>query len=318
MISVAEQFGSLRTTLGNLLGIYTLTRWIRTLLARLTGRPPPADATSLTPANFFAFSGAGNAGIPKDPNAPPKPSKKPFFVFLLAVFGLPYLMGKLIKALARSQEEALAREQQQLALANGQPVEIGPDGQPLPHQQNTNGAVGGGLDPSKLDFCRVLFDFPPPEAVANGSFNSDLDLQVKKGDLVAVLDKSDPTAEGGSGGKEGSWWRCRARDGRMGWLPGVYLETIQRRPQPQQAITSGSQVGGSSRANTMPASVSFAGSRAQTLKSSTVDGVKSSPASRTGTMTKGAADGKGGISAKDASSKGEGVESFQKAWVNER
>jgi peroxin-13 len=29
--------------------------------------------------------------------APAKPSKKPFFMFLIALFGLPYLMGKLIK-----------------------------------------------------------------------------------------------------------------------------------------------------------------------------------------------------------------------------
>ena len=57
MVSVAEQFGNLRHTLGSVLGIYTLIRWIRTLLARLTGQPPPARSTDLTPAKFAAFSG---------------------------------------------------------------------------------------------------------------------------------------------------------------------------------------------------------------------------------------------------------------------
>ena len=62
MVSVAEQFSTLKTTLGSILGIFTLLRWIRTLLAKITGRPPPADATSLTPGNFAKF-----AGLPEPP-----------------------------------------------------------------------------------------------------------------------------------------------------------------------------------------------------------------------------------------------------------
>ncbi|KAJ5664609.1 hypothetical protein N7462_011422 [Penicillium macrosclerotiorum] len=211
MVSVAEQFGNLRNTLGSALGIFTIIRWFRTLIAKLTGRPPPADATSLTPAAFAAFMGGRSAPatLPDGSPAPAKPSKKPFFMFLVAVFGLPYLMGKLIKVMARSQEEE-ARRRQQL---------IGPNGEP----QSTS------LDPSKLDFCRVIYDYSPETQESNG-----IDLAVKKGDIVAVLSKSDPM------GNASEWWRCRARDGRVGYLPGPYLETIQRRPA-QQAITSGSE-----------------------------------------------------------------------------
>ncbi len=39
----------------SILGIFTLIRWIRTLIAKITGRPPPADATALTPAAFARF-----------------------------------------------------------------------------------------------------------------------------------------------------------------------------------------------------------------------------------------------------------------------
>ncbi|KAL4902611.1 Peroxin 13, N-terminal region-domain-containing protein [Aspergillus multicolor] len=212
MVSVAEQFGNLRNTLGSALGIFTLIRWFRTLIAKITGRPPPADATALTPAAFAAFMG-GRASLPDGSPAPPRPSRKPFLMFLIALFGLPYLMGKLIKSLARSQEE----QRQKMMVANGE-------------QQ-------GALDPSKLDFCRVLYDYTPESQEANG-----IDLAVKKGDIVAVLSKSDPM------GNASEWWRCRARDGRVGYLPGPYLETIQRKPQ-QQAITTGSEA--SSRANTM-------------------------------------------------------------------
>lgn len=214
MVSVAEQLGNLRNTLGSALGIFTIIRWFRTLIAKITGRPPPADATALTPSAFAAFlSGrSAPATLPDGTPAPPKPSKKPFFMFLVAVFGLPYLMGKLIKTLARSQE---AQRRQLMVGANGEP----------------SGQSSAPLDPSKLDFCRVLYDYTPESQESTG-----IDLAVKKGDIVAVLSKSDPM------GNASEWWRCRARDGRVGYLPGPYLETIQRRPTPQ-AITSGSSSG---------------------------------------------------------------------------
>jgi peroxin-13 len=231
MVSVAEQFGNLRQTLGSVLGIFTIMRWIRTAIAKLTGRPLPASGKELTVGNFAAFNGGG-VGADGGPTA--KPSKKPFVVFMLAAFGLPYLMGKLIKALARSQEEEEKRKMAENPQAYGE--------QPI--------------DPNKLEFCRVLYDFTPD---ANANAVQGLDLAVKKGDMVAVLSKSDPL------GNPSEWWRCRSRDGRMGYLPGVYLEVIQRKQQAQ--ITSGSQAGGS-----------LPGSRAQTMTSSTVSG------SRTGTM----------------------------------
>jgi peroxin-13 len=127
-------------------------------------------------------------------------------------------MGKLIKALARSQEE----EEKRKMLENPQ--------------------AGQPIDPNKLEFCRALYDFTP-----NANMQG-MDLSVKKGDMVAVLSKSDPM------GNASEWWQCRSRDGRKGYLPGIYLETIQRK-QPAQ-ITSGSQSG------------SAAGSRTQTMTSS--------------------------------------------------
>jgi peroxin-13 len=208
MVSVAEQFGNLRTTLGSVLGIYTLIRWFKTLIAKITGRPPPADAMSLTPSAFSAFLSGRSAPptLPDGSPAPPRPSRKPFFMFIIAVFGLPYLMGKLIRSLSRSQEEEARRQQ----------LAIGPAGE----TQNAP------LDPSKLDFCRVLYDYTPDAQNTAG-----VDLAVKKGDVVAVLGKSDPM------GNPSEWWRCRARDGGVGYLPSPYLETIQRRAA-QAAITA--------------------------------------------------------------------------------
>ncbi|TDZ20402.1 Peroxisomal membrane protein PAS20 [Colletotrichum orbiculare MAFF 240422] len=201
MVSVAEQFSNLRDTLGSILGIFTLMRWIRTLIAKITGRPPPADATALTPAAFARFEGRQPIGPDGAPLGPPKASRKPLFFFLLAAFGLPYLMRQMINTMAASAEE---EERRRMAMAGEQQV----------------------LDPSKLDYCQVLYDFTPQA----GNAVKDVDMEVRKGDLVAVLSKSDPL------GNPSEWWKCRARDGRMGYLPSTYLEVIRRAGQPLAAI----------------------------------------------------------------------------------
>ncbi|KAI5798842.1 Peroxin 13, N-terminal region-domain-containing protein [Geopyxis carbonaria] len=204
MVRVAEQVGNLRNTLGSILGIFTIIRWAKIALAKITGRPLPASAGDLTAANFASFEGRST------PGTPPRPSKKPFFFFVAAVFGLPYLMGKLIRSLAAKQEQ---EERKRMAETPGQQ-----------------------MDPSKLEFCRVMFDFTPE--AQNG-----IELEVKKGDLVAVLSKADPM------GNPSQWWRCRARDSRVGYLPSPYLESIQRKDQAgQKQLTTG---GGESRTSTM-------------------------------------------------------------------
>lgn len=201
MVSVAEQFSNLRDTLGSILGIFTLMRWIRTLIAKITGRPPPADATALTPAAFAKFEGRPPIGPDGAPLGPPKASRKPLFFFILAAFGLPYLMRKMINTMAQSAEE---EERRRMALAGEQQA----------------------LDPSKLDYCRVMYDFTPQA----GNAVKDVDMEVRKGELIAVLSKSDPM------GNPSEWWRCRARNGRMGYLPSTYLEVIKRPGQPLAAI----------------------------------------------------------------------------------
>jgi peroxin-13 len=166
-------------------------------------------------------------------------------MFAVAVFGLPYLMGKLIRALARSQEAEQLRQQQLMASqAGGSELIMNPaTGQPEP----------APIDPRKLDFCRVLYDYTPQQQ-SNG-----IDLAVKKGDLVAVLSKTDPM------GNASEWWRCRARDGKVGYLPSPYLETIQRRPV-QAAITAGSAPG--SRTATLVGSDSAERTKSLTLSTS--------------------------------------------------
>jgi SH3 domain len=76
------------------------------------------------------------------------------------------------------------------------------------------------IDPSKLDFCRVLWDYAPEAGVELPG----VDITVRKGDIIAVLSRSDPE------GNPSEWWKCRTRDARIGYLPAVYLEL---RPVPK-------------------------------------------------------------------------------------
>ena len=215
MVSVAEQFGNLRDTLGSILGIFTLMRWIRTLIAKITGRPPPADAMALTPAAFARFEGRATA--PDGSPIPPKASRKPLFFFVLAAFGLPYLMSKVIKSLAASHEQEEKRLQQQ-ALEQQQP-----------------------LDPAKLEFCRLLYDFLPQP-------NTGVELEARKGDLVAVLSKNDPA------GNPSEWWQCRARNGQQGYLPSTYLEILKRSTQEVKKIKAAAE-SETSRANSLVSTI---------------------------------------------------------------
>ena len=140
-------------------------------------------------------------------------------------------MSKLIRSLASQQSQQLALQPQ-----NNKPI-----------------------DPSQLLFCRVLYDYTPP----NPSAAEGIDLQVKKGDLVAVLSQEDPA------GNPSEWWRCRSRDGKVGYLPGVYLQSIVRPQQPQKDVKAIEKVGDEQevgRAKTMSDSSVEGGSRANSLK----------------------------------------------------
>ena len=156
-------------------------------------------------------------------------------------------MTKLIRSLARHNENQNSDPINQLIL--------GPDGQPLPDQQQPHKPI----DPSKLDFCRLLYDYTPESAAQGQTPTAGIDLAVKKGDLVAVLSKSDPM------GNASDWWRCRARDGRVGYLPGLYLETIQRRPIQPKEIEDGSRI------NTMTSLAGGSGSEASRANSMKVE-----------------------------------------------
>jgi len=193
MVGVAEQFGQLRNALGSVLGIFGLLRWLRELI---TGRPStPAGRMN---HEFREFINGRPVQGPIGP-PPPKTSRKPIIIFLLAIFGIPYAMTKLIRIL---QERARAQ-----AVANGQllPGQLPP------------------LDPSALTFARALYPFTPTNPT---------ELGLKESEIVAIMGKLDPRTGAEVDPRmevEGEWWKGRTRDGREGWFPRKFVEVLERR-----------------------------------------------------------------------------------------
>lgn len=190
MVSVAEQFGHLKNSLGSVLGIFALVRYVRSFVSTVTGRPIAGSGAQITASDFAKF--AANGGAASAPKRP-RPSFRPLVIFLAAVFGFPYLLSKLIRAMAARQENRLLMD------SNG-----------------VNSSVSS-IDPSQLEFCRALYDFVPE--------NPQLELELRKGDLVAILSRNDPL------GNPSQWWRVRTRDGRSGYIPSTYVELIPKRIQ---------------------------------------------------------------------------------------
>ncbi|KAG2359540.1 Peroxin 13, N-terminal region-domain-containing protein [Suillus spraguei] len=190
MVGVVEQFSHLRNALGSVLGLFGLLRWMKKLI---TGRP---SSTSIQ-GEFREFISGKPVQGPMGP-PPIKPSRKPLIIFLLAIFGIPYAMTKLIKIL---NEHAMQQQQAQ----------IGPGG-PL-----------GPLDPSTLSFARALYPF---------TSSSPSELALKENEIVAIMGKLDPSTGVEVDPRldvESEWWKGRTREGREGWFPKKWVEVLERR-----------------------------------------------------------------------------------------
>lgn len=158
MIGVADQLGSLKTYLGQVLGVFSIVRLGRRVLNWLRGKghAPPAGWANEWSA---ALNGHGASGRGSSAPGQGRPSVKPLLLFLMSAVGLPYLMNRLIKLLIAQQQA------QQPQLVDGQP-----------------------LDPSKLTFARAKWEFRGTE---------EWELQLARDEIVAIMEVRDNNGDGG-------------------------------------------------------------------------------------------------------------------------
>ncbi|KAA1473613.1 hypothetical protein DENSPDRAFT_780207 [Dentipellis sp. KUC8613] len=204
LAGVVDQFAQLRNALGSILGLFGLVRWMRDLLLGRAGQGMRGE--------FREFVKGRPVQGPRAPPPPPAPkaSKKPLVFFLVAIFGIPYAMHRLVRILA----ERAAQQQQQQPQPAGMLIGAGP------------GAGGAGLPPldaSQLAFARALYPF---EA------SSPAELALKENEIVAVMGKLDPASGAEVDPRievETDWWKGRTREGREGWFPRKWVEVLERR-----------------------------------------------------------------------------------------
>jgi len=206
MVGVIDQFAALRDVLGQVLGLFGLLRWVKGVLTG-EGFVQNHGAAQMN-AEFQAFvQRPPGAPVPPPGTVPPKPSKKPLVFFFLAIFGIPYLIHKLIQRLAeRTPPFPIDPAHAQQLLMDPTNPAI------LPNPTTTTAAAT--VDPTQLKFAHALHPFETASSV---------ELSLKKGEIVAVLGTTDPVT-----GLEGEWWRGRTRDGREGWFPRAFVEIIQK------------------------------------------------------------------------------------------
>ncbi|KAJ3322606.1 Peroxisomal membrane protein PAS20 [Blyttiomyces sp. JEL0837] len=204
MVGVAEQLGPLRDYLGRAVSALTFVGLIKRWFRRLSGRGiSAADAAEISAEGFEEFNKAQGDGKGKQGK-----SQRPVFIFILFMFGIPWLMSKLIQRLQRQRlEAAAAAAAAGGAIGDGNAGAVvipGPDGKPLQPSQIKD-----------LEFCRALYDF---------TAESPAELSFKKGDIIAILSKLDPATR-----QPSMWWRGRLRSGPIGHFPANYVEIIEKR-----------------------------------------------------------------------------------------
>ncbi|SCV99769.1 LAFE_0B02102g1_1 [Lachancea fermentati] len=190
MISVAEQFSYLKEMLGSFFGIFAVLKVMKRLLYKVTnGRigSPPRKVLKEGSSNKLVQEFEKLHENDGKPRSKKRISWKPLLIFLAAVFGFPFLLNKFISKLAQIQQRKMGGTMQQ---------QVGP------------------LDPRNLEFARAVYDFTPE--------NPQIEVTLKKGDLMAIISKRDPM------GNESQWWKVRTKKGDMGYVPSNYIELIKR------------------------------------------------------------------------------------------
>lgn len=194
MVSLAEQFGNLKNALGSLLGIFALIKFAKKIFYKLTGQVYNNGLNAKEFSKFESKQKKLEENVRRQQsNKPGRISFKPLLLFLAASIGLPYLLSKAIQKL---NEQNQANQQRRL--------------------QDQQGHAGRGpIDPDSLEFAKALYDFNPE--------NPNIEIELKRNELVAILAKTDPL------GNSSSWWEVRSRSGKVGYVPLNYLSIIERK-----------------------------------------------------------------------------------------
>lgn len=189
------------------LGLFAVLAWLKKVLKKLLGLSSDSGSASIGGSYSLLqeFKNLKNKTLPSNDKqnrqGNKKLSLKPLFVFLVALIGLPVVMSKFVRYIEQQQQT----QQQHRLDTHENRASNAASGIP---------ATAGKIDPRTLEFARAIYDYiPETQHEQVGGWN---ELKLSRGDLVAILTDVD------------GWSHCRARDGRVGYVPTNYLEIIKR------------------------------------------------------------------------------------------
>lgn len=200
------------------LGLYAVLAWLKRILKKLLGFSTEHDTSSFSGSHGLLqeFSnwknGISISGLNSKKTKQKKMSLKPLLVFLVALLGLPMLMSKFVRYIEREQQRKIERID---GHGNGSGINGNTN---INNSIITNDVISASqsnkFDPRSLEFARALYDYIPEREEEQASGWKEIKLT--RGDLVAILNSMD------------GWSHCRARDGRVGYVPTNYLEIVKR------------------------------------------------------------------------------------------
>jgi peroxin-13 len=117
---------------------------------------------------------------------PKRYARKPIVIFLLAVFGIPYIVNRLFRRIHEHQQQRQQLGQHQLP----------------PSTQ----------DKITVQFARALHDF---------TAESPNEISFQRGNYIAVLSQTDPMT-----GQPSPWWQGKKQHGPMGYFPANHVELV--------------------------------------------------------------------------------------------
>ncbi len=130
---------------------------------------------------------------------------KPLLILGAIFFGVPFILNKIM---LNFQRKRLISPYSTL---------------PTPTiEQTANQRSIESIPPKKdIQFYRAEYDFIPEDPT--------VELKMNKGDLIAILNKSDPN------GNPSQWWKARNKKGQYGYVPCTYLEKIELKNDYQES-----------------------------------------------------------------------------------
>lgn len=198
-IQLIEQFNLFKFTIGKILSLFDLLKWVK---GWITGKNELNDHSTHHWSTIFRNFDPNNPNNPEGRTAtPPRPSRKPIVIFFLTVFGIPYLMNKLVRSI-------IAKQKQQPSFLQN----------PLDLSRQNEQQVTLSIDPSKLTFVKAIHPYHP---VTQDTNQIEKELRFETNEVIAVLMPATIEERQSMG-----WWKGRTRDGRIGWFPKNYVQEI--------------------------------------------------------------------------------------------